>query len=574
MTGIAIKWMRTAVAAIVIGVPMAATAQGVAGDYLAARQAARAGDFEAAADYYDRTLMHDHERVEFLDRAALSHLSLGNIERAAILGERVLAQGQSSQIAQMAVAAQAMSQENYASVLAAIDADRGAGPLVDGLARAWALLGQGDMTSALNAFDEVGAQQGLMPFAIYHKGLALASVGDYEGAEALMGSDDGGGVQFTRRAIMARVEVLSQLERNDEALALIDRSFNAAFDPALSAMVTALKAGETLPFTHVRGAKEGLAETFFTIGSALTNDASEDFTLLYSRIAEYLNPRHTDAILMSAELLRSLGQHELAGRAYKKVPRDDPAFHAAEIGRAEALRAEGKTDAAVEVLESLAETHGNLPVVQSTLADFMRRLERYDDAIAAYSRAIDAYDAPETEQWFLYYARGISHERSGAWDKGEADFRAALELNPEQPQVLNYLGYSLVEHQIKLDEALDMIERAVAARPDAGYIVDSLGWVYYRLGRYDEAVGQLERAAELMPIDPVVNDHLGDAYWAVGRELEAEFMWKRALSFIDFEEVSEDADPVRIRRKLEIGLDAVLAEEGSAPLNVAAGDGD
>lgn len=381
-------------------------------------------------------------------------------------------------------------------------------------------------------------------------------------------------MQFTRRAITARVQVLSQLDRNDEALALIDQSFNAEFDPALSAMVDALEAGEALPFTHVRGAKDGIAETFFTIGSALTSDASDDFTLLYARIAAYLNPAHTDATLMAAELLRALGQHDLAGQAYNGVARDDPAFHAAEIGRAEALRATDKVDAAVEVLESLAETHGDLPVVQSTLADFMRRLDRYDDAIAAYTRALDLYGEPATEQWFLYYARGISYERSDRFEQAEADFRAALELNPEQPQVLNYLGYSLVEEQIKLDEALDMIERAVAARPDAGYIVDSLGWVYYRLGRYDEAVGQLERAAELMPIDPVVNDHLGDAYWAVGRELEAEFMWKRALSFVDYENVSEDADPERIRRKLEIGLDAVLAEEGAPPLSVASDAGD
>ncbi|SIS59029.1 Tetratricopeptide repeat-containing protein [Roseivivax lentus] len=573
MSGSATRWMKAALAAMVLAAPGMAGAQGVSGDYLAARSAAMAGDFAAAAEYFDRTLLYDKSRVEFLERAALAHMSLGNLERAAILGERILDEGAGSQVAQMAVMARDAKAENYAAILAAIADDKGPGPLTDGLVRAWSLLGQGDMTAALNAFDAVGALQGMQPFATYHKALALASVGDFEGAEALMGSDIGG-VQFTRRAIIARVEVLSQLDRNDEALALIDQSFNARFDPALSGMVAALEAGEALPFSHVRGAKDGIAETFFTIGSALTNDAADDFTLLYARIATYLNPDHTDATLMAAELLRALGQHELAGAAYNTVSRDDPAFHAAEIGRAEALRASDKVDAAVEVLESLAETHGDLPVVQSTLADFMRRLDRYDDAIAAYTRALDAYGEPATEQWFLYYARGISYERSGRWDEAEADFRAALELNPEQPQVLNYLGYSLVEQQIKLDEALDMIERAVAARPDAGYIVDSLGWVYYRLGRYDEAVGQLERAAELMPIDPVVNDHLGDAYWAVGRELEAEFMWKRALSFVDYEDVSEDADPERIRRKLEIGLDAVLAEEGAPPLSVASGAGD
>jgi Tfp pilus assembly protein PilF len=132
--------------------------------------------------------------------------------------------------------------------------------------------------------------------------------------------------------------------------------------------------------------------------------------------------------------------------------------------------------------------------------------------------------------------------------------------------VLNYLGYSLVEQGRNLDEALNMIERAVAASPGSGYIVDSLGWVLYRLGRYEEAVSQMERAVELVAVDPVVNDHLGDVYWAVGREREAEFQWRRALSFVDPQDSDSEADPARMRRKLEIGLDAVLSEEGAQPL--------
>ena len=192
--------------------------------------------------------------------------------------------------------------------------------------------------------------------------------------------------------------------------------------------------------------------------------------------------------------------------------------------------------------------------------------------MAAYDKALELTDETARTLWFLHYVRGISHERLGNWPEAEADFRAALEIRPDQPQVLNYLGYSLVEKQIKLDEALEMIERAVAARPDSGYIVDSLGWVLYRLGRYDEAVGHMERAVELMPVDPVVNDHLGDVYWAVGRYREAEFQWKRALSFIDPDDVISEADPDRIRSKLEVGLDQVLSNEGAPPLKVANDD--
>jgi Flp pilus assembly protein TadD len=244
----------------------------------------------------------------------------------------------------------------------------------------------------------------------------------------------------------------------------------------------------------------------------------------------------------------------------------------AQIGRAEALVSAGDTQGAITVLQALVEQYPDQAVVFVTLGDTLRREERFVDARAAYDSAIALLGTPQENHWPVFFARGITHERQNEWPQAEADFRKALELRPDQPQVLNYLGYTMVEKKINLDEALDMIERAVAAEPDSGYIVDSLGWVLYRLGRYDEALVHMERAVELMPIDPVINDHLGDVYWAVGRYREAEFQWHRALSFITPEE-STDADPERIRRKLEVGLDAVLAEEGAPPLRMADDNG-
>ena len=247
-------------------------------------------------------------------------------------------------------------------------------------------------------------------------------------------------------------------------------------------------------------------------------------------------------------------------------------YHAAELGRADALRRAGKLEQSIEVLEQLTRSHGDLPVVHSTLGDILRGEEDFAGAIAAYDKALDLSTETTRSLWVLHYARGIAYERSGEGAKSEEDFRAALELNPEQPQVLNYLGYSMVEQNRNLDEALDMIERAVAASPTSGYIVDSLGWVLYRLGRYEEAVDQMERAVELIAVDPVVNDHLGDVYWAVGRQREAEFQWSRALSFIKEDDADGEADPDRIRRKIEVGLDVVLEEEGAPPLKVTNGN--
>jgi tetratricopeptide (TPR) repeat protein len=205
-------------------------------------------------------------------------------------------------------------------------------------------------------------------------------------------------------------------------------------------------------------------------------------------------------------------------------------------------------------------------MVHVTLGDLRRQSKDFDAAVRAYDAALALYEDETPAQWFVYYARAISFERLDRWEQAEADFRKALDLNPDHPQVLNYLGYSLVEKRMKLDEALSMIERAVDARPNSGHIVDSLGWVLYRLGRYEDAVPHMERAAELMPVDPVVNDHLGDVLWAVGRYREAEFQWKRALSFIDPDDVPTDISPDRVRQKLAEGLDAVLEQEGAAPL--------
>ncbi|WP_417718493.1 tetratricopeptide repeat protein [Salipiger sp.] len=565
-----IRFIRLALlAALGTGLAGPSAADSLAGDYLAARQASFVGDYQVAADYYSRAIAFDPENPELLERATLANLSLGEVERAKALADQLTAKGFNSQVAHMAQIAVLAKEENYPELLARIKDQKAIGPLVDGLVSAWAHVGQGDVTAALQAFDDLADERGLSGFAGYHRALTLASVGDFEGAEKIFAENGAGNMQFTRRAITGRAEILSQLDRTDEAVQLIDQGFGPILDPGLAALRQSLANGEKLPFSLVSTPRDGVAEVFYTLAAALSNEANDDFTLLYSRIAEYLRPDHVGAILMSAELLQKLGQTDLAIAAYKKVPRSDPSYQAAELGRADVLRRAGKTDAAVEVLEQLAATDGNLAAVQSALGDLMRQLERWDDAIAAYDRALATFDKEDPAQWFLYYARGISKERKGDWEAGEADFRAALKLNPNQPQVLNYLGYSMVEHHVSLDEALGMIEKAVAAEPQSGYIVDSLGWALYRLGRYDESVEHMERAAELMAVDPVVNDHLGDVYWAVGRKLEAEFQWKRALSFVDWKEASDEVDPERIRRKLAVGLDQVLADEGAPPLKVA-----
>jgi len=562
--------LRCLTLALALALPGAAPAfEGSAGAYLAGRHASGHSDYRAAASYYTRALIEDPRNVVLMDNAILGFVGEGAVARAVPIAMRLEGVGGQSQMAALVMLAETARRGDWEKVVARLDEGTAVGPLVLGLARAWALLGEGRMSEAAGAFDDIAEGDGLQSFALYHKALALASVGDFEGADAILGGEAGGPIRATRRGVLTHAQVLSQLERNADAIELIDAVFGANPDAAIAAVRADLEAGQTLPFDTVRNAQDGLAEVFFTVASALNGESSDTFTLVYVRLSEFLRPDFVDALLLAADILETQGQFDLATEAYNKIPPGAPAYPAAELGRADALVQAGRLEAAIEVLDQLTRSHPDLMRAWANKGDVLRRAKRYAESARAYDEAIARLGAEEPGHWFLYYARGIAHEREKEWPEAEADFRKALDLSPDQPQVLNYLGYSFLEMQTNLEEALEMIERAVKARPDSGHIVDSLGWAYYRLGRYDEAVEQMERAIELMPSDSIVNDHLGDVYWAVGRKREAEFQWRRALSF----EPETEEEAARIRRKLDVGLDVVLEEEGAPPLKVVNDDG-
>ena len=164
-----------------------------------------------------------------------------------------------------------------------------------------------------------------------------------------------------------------------------------------------------------------------------------------------------------------------------------------------------------------------------TIGNMLRGRKQFSEAADYYSKAIALLPKIEKDNWDQFYSRAVCYERLGKWDKAEPDFKKALELSPNEPLILNYLGYSWVDRNENVPEALALIKKAVELKPEDGYYIDSLGWAYFRLGRFDEAVEQLERAVELKAEDPTINDHLGDAYWRAGRKLEAQFQWSTSL---------------------------------------------
>jgi tetratricopeptide (TPR) repeat protein len=321
-----------------------------------------------------------------------------------------------------------------------------------------------------------------------------------------------------------------------------------------------LNAGKPLA-PLIRNAKDGAAEVLYGLGGAGTRQGDELAALIYLRLALFLRPDHDLAAVTVANLFEDLKRNDAAIRAYQLVPASSPMYESAQIQAALELDSIGRSDDAMARLKEIVAVNPKDSEAWSALGSLQRSAKKYEDAAASYDKAIELVGTPDRSNWTLFYFRGICFERAKQWPKAEADFKKALELYPDQPLVLNYLGYSWVDQGVNLDEAFKMLRRAVDLRPSDGYIVDSLGWADYKLGHYAEATEELEKAIDLKPADPVVNDHLGDAYWRVDRRIEAHFQWNHARDM-----GPEPEDLPKILHKIEFGLpDEPSKDESAAP---------
>ncbi|NNU79628.1 tetratricopeptide repeat protein [Halovulum dunhuangense] len=551
--------MAAAAVALMLGsTSPAALGQGIAGPYLAANQADSRDDFDAAAIYYDRTLEALPENPVLLNNALIANIAAGRMDRALELAGPLQEVEPDSQLAALVQLAEALAAEDYSTSLAITRDERfGLNPLFGSLVQGWALVGQGDFNGGAEVFRSMAGNETMEAYGQMAEALALAFAGDFASAATILDGDERGPLHLDRLSIVTHVVALAQSDRRGDALALVNDLIAGGMDDAqIEGLRDRLESGEDLPYDQIGSAADGAAGVFGIMAGALGREQAVRQALVYSRLALRIRPDFDEMRALTGDLLSGAGEYDLAVDAYSRIQPASPWFVTAEIGRAEALARAERTDEATEVLSALARGNPGNQMVQTALGDMLRVNEQFARAADAYTAAIDLIEVENPAQWRLFYVRGIAYERTDRWPEAEADFRRALELNPEQPQVLNYLGYSLVELRRNLEEAEAMIRRAVEQRPQDGYITDSLGWVLYRLGRYEEAVAPMERAVELLPVDPIINDHLGDVLWMVDRKREAEFQWRRALSF---EPEPEDAE--RIRRKLDRGLDAVLAEE-------------
>jgi tetratricopeptide (TPR) repeat protein len=531
-----------------------------AGSYLAARHASQQRDAAAAAAFYGSALRHDPKNSELLDRTFLSLLVGGDIDGAMKYAERLVRADKKDRVAELVLGVSALKHKQYNAARRDL-ALSVRGPITDltaTLLSAWSLYGAGETKAAVATIDRLTGPDWYAIFKDLHVGLIL----DLAGNRREAGKRLAHAYKLDSSALRV-VEVYgSWLSRNasaQQALAVFE-----AFDkvlprhPLVVEAMNRLKANEKLP-QLVTTPQAGAAEALYGLGASLGRRGGEDLGLVYLQLSLYFAPNHPLALLSLADLYESLKKPAMAIKAYERVPTNSPLHRDAAIQMAANLDTLGRSDEAEKHLDALIKEHPDDLEAIMALGNILRGHKKFAECADIYSKGIATIAHPEKANWVAFYFRGICYERSKQWPKAEADLKKALDLFPEQPHVLNYLGYSWIDQGVNLDRGMDMIKRAVQQRPDDGYIVDSLGWAYYRTGNYEEAVKQLERAIELKPEDPTINDHLGDAYWRVGRTLEAKFQWAHAR---DLKPDPEDLP--KIEAKLENGLPDETSSQAKA----------
>ncbi|MBV9964987.1 MAG: tetratricopeptide repeat protein [Alphaproteobacteria bacterium] len=520
------------------------------GEYLAGRDAQQHRDFSAAAGWFEKVIAADADSPEIISRTFLMEVSVGHFERALALAPKELKLDPSDAIAEMVLlidrlkAGDAAGAAKYAAALPSDGVHRFIGPF----ALAWTRMAAGDLAGADTALQGLDKFNGFQPLKVFQLALLYDFAKQPDKAQQYYDKALASSEQLNWRLTDAVANFDQRHGRAEQAKALYQKFLQQNAGSELASAALTRPAGTPQPL--VRSPADGLAEAMFDLASVLNQAETVDLSLIYVRFALDLRPQFGLAQLLLADVLSAQNKPEESLAVLAEIKPNSPYYLSARLRGALNLDTLDRTEEAINQLKSIAAEQPQSIAAEVQLGDILRNKKRYAEAVTAYDEAIQrASAAGMPERWTFFYDRGVALERSGQWERAEQDLKHALELKPEQPLVLNYLGYSWIDRGEHLDEGLKMIEKAVELRPDDGYIVDSLGWAHYRMGDYEGAVEQLEKAIELVPQDPTINDHLGDAYWQSGRLSEARYQWQRALQF-----GPQESDVKPIEEKLQSGL--------------------
>ncbi|WP_052955083.1 tetratricopeptide repeat protein [Microvirga vignae] len=551
-------------------------AQSLEGNFLSAYVAGSARDTEAASLYFREAIQEDPSNQELLERGFVAFLASGSMQEAYRVAERLSARDSSNNLAQFALAVRALKAQKFADARARLaKGARGRqADLTATLLTAWAYAGAKDGKQALATVDKLKSERAFNQFREYHAALIADVVGNAAEAEKRFKAAYEG-ERNTLQVVDAYGRFLAKRGKKDEAIAVY-KAFDelAPRHPIVKAALKALE--ENKPLTPlVTNAQDGAAELLYGLGVVGNTQGDELTAIIYLQLGLDLKPDHPLALITLGDVYERLKQFEQANTIFDRVPKDSAVRTSADIAIGQNYEQMGRGEDAMAYLDKLMKERPDDVEVVMALGNVQRSRKKFAEAAETYAKAIELVGTPQRGHWILFFYRGTSYERAKQWDKAEADLKKALELVPDglpagRAQVMNYLAYSWVDRNENIDEAFKMLTKAVELAPRDGMIIDSLGWAYYRLGRYEDAVRELEKAVELKAGDPTINDHLGDAYWKIGRKIEAKFQWDHAKN-----SDPEHEDLVKILRKIDHGLDEVeknptAAESTPAPAPVPA----
>lgn len=524
------------------------------GGYMAASHAIEVNDTRAASSFLKEALKREPDNPLILTQAFEFEMTEGNFRAALQLAKKLDAAEAATAPMAAFLAFDAFLKKDWQATSENLDHVRGLGldSLVAPLLRGWILTLQGDLEAGLAVMDTMKQIPAFDRFRVVHMAYMLDFAKRQELAleaykEALKDSRI-----RSLQPLVANASLLVRAARGDEAVELLQiYLLKLPQSYVLQAALKEVKAGKA-PASVAFDPRQALAYSMLNAATQLARDRVSGPAILYARLSQYLSPKIEETHLLLGNLFLETGRTGTARASLALISGDSPLSEFARVREAHALRREDKSDRALEVLRVFLKKHPENVLVRSTLADFLRESERFEEALTEYTLAVESSSDGVEADWFLYFSRGVTNEQIGNWPAAEMDLRKSLELNPGEPIVLNYLGYSLIDRGKNYDEARGFIEEAVRKSPNDGAIVDSMGWVQFLLGEYDDAARHLERAVELEPTDPIINEHLGDAYWMVGRKLEARFQWRHALVLNP-----EESRVKSIENKIALGLATV-----------------
>ncbi|HYM72321.1 MAG TPA: tetratricopeptide repeat protein [Stellaceae bacterium] len=523
------------------------------GTYLAGRHAEQLRDYPAAASWFDKAIAADPESPELISRTFLMAVGAGNFDRARALSHEELKLDPTDALARLVLLIDRLKAGDTAEAThdAAGLPTEGVHRFIGPLALAWTRMAAGDLPGADAALQLLDKFSGFKPLKDFQLGLLYDFAGRADKAGEYYAQTLAASPQLNWRLTDAIANFYNRHGKAAEAKALYQKFIDQNIGSEIAQSVLATRpAGVPKPL--IGSASDGLSEALFDLASVLNQTETMDLALVYDRFALALKPDFRLAQLLLADVLTAQNKPEQSLAVLDMIPRTSPYSWSGRLRVAANLDALERTDEAIAQLKDMAAESQNTISAEVQLGDLLRNKKRFAEAAAAYDEAIRrAKEQGLPDRWTLFYDRGVSYERANEWKRAEPDLLHALKLKPEQPLILNYLGYSWIDKGENLDRGMKMVEKAVELRPEDGYIVDSLGWAHYRLGDYAAAVQYLERAVELVPADPTINDHLGDAYWRIGRLTEARYQWRRALQFGPDK---SDIQPIEV--KLEDGLRA------------------